>query len=94
MDSAGKSNRFSKYGWDKNALFYPNKLIEKLFVSIFGLLVITHFSEIFGISDSQYLIYEFLPLEFAYNLMHAILSLLFILLVYREWPSKEGDSHE
>lgn len=84
--------RFTRYGWDKNALFYPTTPLEKLLVLLFLALVITHFSEILSISDSQHLIYGFLPLEFAYNLLHAIISIIFILLVYRKWPEETVSS--
>lgn len=82
------NERFSKYGWDKNALFYPNETYNIVIIAIFFLLFITYFSEIFGFANTNTMILGVMPAHLAYHIFHMLLILIFIYVIYRTWPEE------
>lgn len=79
-------DRFSKYGWDKDSFFYPERNSKTLLLLGFLTVVLIHFSEIFGLATTEILFFGFLPAHFTYHLLHAFLALLFTYVVYKKFP--------
>lgn len=87
---SSSEERLSRYGWDRSALFYPTRDRDGALLGIFMALFVLHFGELFGMAGPATLLAGILPVEFAFQIVTAVLSVLFAGLLYRFWPGVDA----
>jgi len=80
-------------GWDTSAFWVPSLDFQGALLLVTILLVILHMDEIFGLHSSASLIFGWLPVNFGYHFIISLLHVLFLLLLYHQWPvfNRESD---
>lgn len=73
-------------GWDKGAFWYPTLDRRGALLGLFFVLVVLHFNEIFGLHTSTDLVFGWLPVNMAYYVGTNVLHVLFLVLIYLNWP--------
>lgn len=73
-------------GWDKGAFWYPTFDRRGALLGLFLLFGVLQFNELFGLHTDATMLFGWLPTNMAYYVGLTIGHIIFMFLIYLNWP--------